>query len=65
MMARGDGCKAIFIAKDDRLLFLHRLGEVGRSRGWHVQQGDDHNEVRKYICEVSSTCYHARTDPID
>ena len=37
VMARGDGGKAIFIAKDDHLLFLHRLGEVCRSRGWRVQ----------------------------
>jgi len=36
VMARGDGGKAIFIAKDDHLLFLHRLGEVCRSRGWRV-----------------------------
>ena len=36
VMARGDGGKAVFIAKDDHLLFLHRLGEVCRSRGWRV-----------------------------
>ena len=36
VMARGDGGKAIFIGKDECLLFLHRLGEVGRSRGWRV-----------------------------
>ena len=48
VMARGDGGKAIFIAKDDHLLFPHRLGEVCRSRGWRVQQGVNHNEVRKY-----------------
>ena len=27
MMARGGGGKAIFIAKDDHLLFLHRLSD--------------------------------------
>ena len=37
MMARGDGGKAIFIAKEDHLFFLHRLDEVCRSRGWRVQ----------------------------
>ncbi len=36
VMARGDGGKAIFIVKDDHLLFLHRLSEVCRSRGWRV-----------------------------
>ena len=52
MMARGDGGKAMFIAKDDHLLFLHRLGEARRSRGWHVQQGADHKEVRKYLRSI-------------
>ena len=52
MMDRGDGGKAICIAKDDHLLFLHRLGEVCRSRSWHEQQGDDHNEVRKYLRNI-------------
>ena len=46
MMARGDGGKVMFIAKDDHLLLLYRLGEVCRSRDWRVQQGADHNEVR-------------------
>jgi REP element-mobilizing transposase RayT len=36
VMARGDGGKAIFIEKDDHLLFLQRLGEVCRSHGWRV-----------------------------
>ena len=36
VMARGDGGKAVFIAKDHHLLFLHRLGEVCCSRGWCV-----------------------------
>jgi len=36
VMARGDGGKAIFTAKDAHLLFLHRLGEVCRSCGWRV-----------------------------
>ena len=48
MMARGDGGKGIFIAKDDHLLFLYLLGEVCRRRSWRVQQETDHNEVRKY-----------------
>ena len=32
VMARGDGGKAIFIAKDDHLLFLHRLGATNGLR---------------------------------
>ena len=38
VMARGDGGKAIFTAKDEHLLFLHRLGvgDVCRSHGWRV-----------------------------
>ena len=36
VMTRGDGGKAIFKAKDDHLLFLHRVGEVCGSRGWRV-----------------------------
>jgi len=36
VMTCSDGGKAIFMAKDDHLLFLHRLGEVCRSRGWRV-----------------------------
>jgi len=36
VMARGDGGKAIFVVKDEHLLFLHRLGEVCRSCGWSV-----------------------------
>ena len=35
-MARGDGGKAIFISKEDHLLFLHGLGGVCRSHGWRV-----------------------------
>jgi len=52
IMVRGAGGKAIFIAKDNRLQFLHRLGEVGRSCGWRVQQGADHIEVRKYLRSI-------------
>jgi len=33
VMARGDGGKAILIAKNNHLLFLQRLGEACRSRG--------------------------------
>lgn len=36
VMARGDGGKAIFISRDEHLLFLQRLGGVCRSRGWRV-----------------------------
>ena len=32
VMARGDGGKAIFTAKDEHLLFLHRLG----GRMWNI-----------------------------
>lgn len=35
-MARGDGGKAIFIEKEDHLLFLHGLSRVCGSHGWRV-----------------------------
>jgi REP element-mobilizing transposase RayT len=35
-MARGDGGKAIFLEKDDHLLFLSGLGRVCASHGWRV-----------------------------
>ena len=35
-MARGDGGKAIFIEKEDHLLFLHWLSRVCGSHGWRV-----------------------------
>lgn len=36
LMARGDGGKLVFTDRDDHLLFLHRLGEVCKSRGWVI-----------------------------
>ena len=36
LMARGDGGKAIFIEKEDHLLFLHGLSRVCGSHGWRV-----------------------------
>ena len=36
VMARGDGGKAIFIEKEDYLLFLHWLSRVCGSHGWRV-----------------------------
>jgi putative transposase len=36
VMARGDGGKAIFIEKEDHLLFLHWLSRVCESHGWRV-----------------------------
>lgn len=36
IMARGDGGKEIFLADEDRLLFLHWLGTVCDSHGWRV-----------------------------
>jgi len=36
VMARGDDGKALFIAKEDHLLFLHWLGQVCGSHGWRV-----------------------------
>lgn len=35
-MARGDGGKTVFETDDDRLVFLHRLGEACGSCGWRV-----------------------------
>ncbi len=36
VMARGDGGKRIFIAKEDHEAFLHRLEKVCQSHGWRV-----------------------------
>jgi len=36
VMARGDGGKAIFIEKEDHLLFLYGLSRVCGSHGWRV-----------------------------
>ena len=36
VMARGDGGKAIFIEKEDQLLFLHGLSGICGSHGWRV-----------------------------
>jgi putative transposase len=36
IVARGDGGKAIFINKEDHLLFLIGLGRVYGSLGWRV-----------------------------
>ena len=36
LMVRGDGGKAIFIEKEDHLLFLHGLSRVCGSHGWRV-----------------------------
>ena len=36
VMARGDGGKELFIAKEDHLLFLHWLGRVCESHGWRI-----------------------------
>jgi hypothetical protein len=35
-MARGDGGKIIFENDDDRMAFLHRLGQPCASHGWRV-----------------------------
>jgi len=49
VMARGDGGKAIFIAKADHLLFLHRLSEVCRSHSGKALAAHGEREAERLV----------------